>query len=110
MATPRFPSATNVFIPEATGQAIAYVRDKDRFKVNQYVQLVKAPKPVVLYAFLDPDAPVRVVSDAEFDWPWDQKRPQPQANIGNWKWEEVRVYRRSYGWMAGQQTLSNAKG
>lgn len=110
MATPRYPSPTNTFVPEATGQAIAYVRDPSRFKVNEYVQLVRAPKPVVLYAFLDPDEPVRVVTDAEYDWPDGQPRPRPAGNVGNFKWEEVRIFRRSYGYTVGEQLVETAEG
>lgn len=110
MATPRYLSFTNGFIPEATGQAIAYVRDPGRFKVNEYVQIVNAPKPVVAYAFLDPDQPVRVVTDQEFDWPDGQPRPKPQGNLGNFKWEEVRVYRRDYGYTIGEQQVETAEG
>lgn len=110
MATPRYASATNVFIPQATGQAIGFVRDPEQFAVNRYVQIVRAPRPVVLYAFLDPDAPVRVVSDAEFDWPYGQQRPKPMANIGNFKWEEVRVFRRDYGYTVDEEIVNGSDG
>lgn len=110
MATPRFASGSNVFIPQATGQAIAYVRDQSMFKVNQYVQIINSPKPVGVYAFLDPDAPVRVVSDAEFDWARGQPRPKPQANLGNFKWEEFRTFRRNYGYTIDEEIVDNADG
>lgn len=110
MATPRYPSATNTFVPAATGQAIAYIRDKARFKYNEYCQIIRAPKPVVLYAFLDPDEPSRVVTDQEFDWPSGQKRPLPQSNIGNFKWEEVRMFRRAYGYQLDEEVVNTAEG
>jgi hypothetical protein len=110
MATPRWISGTNAFIPEATGVAIAYVRDPARFKLNQYVELVRAPKPVALYAFLDPDAPTRVVSSEEFDWPDGQPRPKPQATLGNFKWEEVRMFRKDFGYTIGEQAVETAEG
>jgi hypothetical protein len=115
MATPRYASSTNVFIPQATGQAIAFVRDKSRFKINQYWQTVRSDKqegghPVCAYAFLDPDEPIRVVTDEEYDWPYGQKRPEPKGNIGNFKWELVRMFRRWYGYQVDQGVVDNAEG
>src|SRR5687767_13297745 len=98
MATPRYLSGTNGFIPAASGQAIAFVREPGRFKIHEYAQIIKAPKPIVYYAFLDPDQAVRVVTGDEFDWPDGQYRPQPQANLGDFKWEEVRVERKNFGY------------
>lgn len=108
--TPRYPSGTNTFIPQATGQAIAYVRDPAKFKINQYVQGVKADKPVFAYAFLDPDAPVRLVTDEEFDWPDGNPRPRPAANIANFKWLYATCVRRDYGWTLGEQAVETADG
>lgn len=110
MPTPRYLSATNGFIPEATGQAIAYVRDPNKFKINQYVQLIRAPKPVVVYAELDPDQPVRVVTDQEFAWEDGDPRPRGNNNMGNFKWTEVRVFRRNYGYTVGHQAIEAAEG
>ena len=56
-ATPRYLGPTNVFIPQATNQAIAYIRKPGQFKLMEYCQMVNAPEPIVLYAFLDPDEP-----------------------------------------------------
>lgn len=114
MATPRFASATNVFIPQATGQVIAYVRDKSRFKINQYWQTVKSSKtdsggkPVCLYAFLDPDEPIRVVTEQDYRWPFGQKRPASDQNVGNFKWEEVRMERYWYGYQIDEEISNNA--
>lgn len=114
MATPRFASATNVFIPQATGQVIAYVRDKSRFKVNQYWQTVRSTaedssgKPVCLYAFLDPDEPIRVVTEQEYRWPFGQPRPASDQNLGNFKWEEVRMERSWFGYQMDELIDTNA--
>lgn len=108
--TLRFPSGTNVFLPEATGMAVAFVRDPQRFKVNQYIQLVKAEKPVVYYAYLDPDEPVRVVNDNVFDWPDGQPRPRPYDNWAAFRWAQVRTMRRNYGYTLGEQIVEAASG
>lgn len=109
-STPAYLSFSNGFIPEATGQAIAYVRNKNKFKLNNYIQIVKCPSPVAVYAVLDPDQPVRVVNDSLFAWPDGQPRPKPQNNTGNFVWNEVRVNRRDYGYVVGNQAINSAKG
>lgn len=107
-ATPNYLGMTNGFLPAATGQAVTYVRDPNKFQVNKYAQLIKCPKPLVAYAVLDPDAPVRRVTDAEFAWPDNQPRPRPQNTQGDWVWNEVRVNRRNYGYTVGEQALETA--
>lgn len=115
MATPRYASATNVFIPQATGQVIAYIRDKSRFKINKYWQTVKSSrtdssgKPVCLYHFLDPDQPVRVVTEQEFRWPYGQPRPAHNQHVGNFKIEEVRMERYWYGYNMDELVQDNAE-
>lgn len=110
MATPRFLSPTNGFIPEATGQAIAYVRDPNRFKLNQYVQLVNAPKPLVVYATLDPDQPARVPTSDMFRWAPGNYRPRGTNNMGNFVWNEVLCERYDYGYTVDYQSIDAADG
>ena len=109
MATPRLMGPLN-FIPKATNQAIALIRQPGQFALMQYVQLVRAPAPVVVYAFLDPDQPIRMVSSAEFDWPYGQNRPKPTGNLANFKYVEVRVERKWYGYNLARETVENADG
>ncbi len=110
MATPRYLSPTNPFVPEASGQAIAYVRDKKRFKLNQYVQLIKVEKPIVLYALLDPDLPVRVPNVDYFRWAPGTYRPQMWNNTGSFQWVTVEVNRYSIGYTTDYQALDVAEG
>lgn len=110
MATPRMPSALDGFIPQATGLAVAFVRKPGEFKLYEYIQIVKADALVIVYAYLDPDEPVRVVSDAEFAWPWGQPRPKPQNNIGNFKFQEVRLNRRAYGYSLAEEIINPPAG
>ena len=108
MPTPAFLSQYNGFIAPATEQAIAYVMEPGRFKLTQYVQFIKAEKPIVRWAFLDPDEPARVVSDADYAWPDGQMRPEPKGNMGNFLWTDARTTRRNYGYTIGQEALDNA--
>lgn len=110
MATPRFLSPTNGFIPEATGQAIAYVRDPSRFKLNQYAQLINAPKPLVVYATLDPDQPARVPTSDMFRWAPGNYRPRGTNNMGNFVWNEVLCERFDYGYTVDYQSIDAASG
>lgn len=108
--TARYISATNPFVPAATGQAIAYVRDPKKFKINQYVQMIRSPKPVGLYAQLDIDQPSRVVTDGEWAWEDGDERPKARHNQGNFEWVEFRCFRRAYPWTIGYQALEAAEG
>lgn len=110
MATPRFLSSTNTFIPEATGLAVAYVRDPGRFKLNTYAQIVNAPEPVGVYAVLDPDYAVRMVEDADWRWEDGDDAPDGNQNVGNFKWEEFRIFRRAFPYSLGEEAVDNAKG
>jgi len=107
---PRYLSPTNGFIPEASGQAIAYVRDKKRFKINQYVQLVNAPKPIVLYATLDPDQPARVPNADYFKWPPGNLAPSSWNNTGNFIWTQVEVERYAVPYTVDYQAVEAADG
>lgn len=107
---PRYLSPTNGFIPEATGQAIAFVRDPKRFKLNQYVQLIKCEKPIVAYAVLDPDQPVRVPNTDFFRWAPGTHRPSNWNNTGNFIWKQVEVERYSIGYTVDYQAVEVAMG
>lgn len=110
MTTPRYLSPTNGFIPEATGQAIAFVRDPNRFKLNQYAQLIMAPKPLVVYAVLDPDQPARVPTRDTFRWAPGNYRPRGTNNMGNFVWNEVLCERFDYGYTVDYQAIDAAQG
>ncbi len=101
---------TNGFVPAATGQAIAFVRNPKEFRVNQYVQNIQSPEPIGLYAVLDPDQPARVVTDQEFAWADGDPRPVGSNNMGNFYWAEFRCFRRDYPYQIGEQAIKAAKG
>ena len=85
MTTPRFPLATNLFIPQATGQVIGYLRQPGKFKLLDYAQIVKSTRtggdgwPVCLFTTIDPDAPIRVVTDQESAWEDADNAPRVRA-------------------------------
>jgi hypothetical protein len=100
-----YPSASSGFIPEATGQVIAFTIDPGEFKINSYVQNVKTPKPIGVYAVLDRDAPVRVVNDADFVWKDGDERPEGREQIGRFQERSFIATRRDYSFMLGETAL-----
>lgn len=115
MATPRFFSNTNLFVPEATGQVIGFLRQPGAFKLMQYAQLVKSNrnggdgKPVCLFVVLDPDEPVRVVTDQEFAWESGDNAPEGANMIPNFNTTEVRMFLRAYPYRIPEQTVDTAE-
>ncbi len=110
VATPRYLSGVNGFVPQATGQVISYVRDPKKFKVNQYVQVVKSPAPIGIYHELDRDQPARVVTDAEWAWEDGDEAPRGAHNQGTFRLIEFRTQRRAYPFTLGWQSIDATKG
>lgn len=108
--TLRYLSGSNGFVPAPTGQVIAFVRDVKKFKINQYVQYIPTPKSVGVYAVLDRDHPVRIVSDADFAWADGDDRPMGKANVGRFQWAEFATQRRDYPFTLGWKAQEQAEG
>jgi hypothetical protein len=112
--TPVFSSPSNLFIPEATGQVVAYLRQPGKFKLLDYAQIVGSTKtdskgwPVCLFTILDPDAPVRVVTDQEYAWEDGDDPPEGAGMLVNFTTQEVRMFRRAYPYRVGEQTAATA--
>jgi hypothetical protein len=105
--TLRHVGSHNGFIPEATGQAIAFSRSKDDFPLNRYCQYLPTPKPVGVYAKIDRDASPRVVSDADFVWADGADRPSGDWNQLRFEWVEFSVKRRNYSFRLGRMALEH---
>lgn len=110
MATPRYLSQSNGFIPSATGQVISYIRNEKDFKVNKYTQLIQTPTRVGVYARIDRDQSARVVTDAEFVWADGDERPSGKFNQMAFEWVEFATTRRDYAFQVGNQAIEQAKG
>jgi hypothetical protein len=114
MTTPRYPSATNLFIPSATGQVIGFIRKPGQFKLLEYAQLVKSTRenglgqPVCLFTTIDPDEPIRVVTDQEYAWEDGDKAPEGSNQSVNFNTTEVRMFRRAYPYRLGEQIVGTA--
>lgn len=108
MATLRYPSAFNGFVPSTTGQVIAFIRKPEKFKLNSYVQYIETKKLVGLYAHLGRDEMARVVTDEEFAFEDGDERPKGLYNQVPFRWVPFRVYRRDYPWTLGHQAIEQA--
>lgn len=131
MATPRYPGPTNVFVPAATEQVIAYMKSTRKYKLREYAQWFGSKdrseatnKPLAGYWIYDPDAPSRIGPNIaglanpdpqgigagpDNQWRWDPNTNRPPANIAaNFKLITVQMDRRNYGWQIDEQTDQSA--
>lgn len=109
MATPRYLSANNGFLPVATQQVVAFIRDPAQFKINRYVQNVRSPGPNAAYMKLDRHHPARVTSDAIFRWADGDKSPSGHHNLANFSWQPFQTERRAYPFTMGNQAVKAAQ-
>lgn len=101
----RYLSGSNGFLPQATGQVIAYVRKEKEFRLNRYCQYINTPATVGVYATLGRDEFIRVTNDARYAWEDGDDRPQGESEKIPWQWVEFRTFRRNYAWRVGYQQL-----
>lgn len=64
----QFPSSTNGYMPQATQYVISYIRKKEAFAFNRYMQMAEAPTPAFWYYKLDRDESVRMRQLADHVW------------------------------------------
>lgn len=107
--TQRLLSATNGFIPQATGQLIGFVRSESQFPVNSYVQLVESPATVGVYGKLNKDASSRIVTDADYVWADGADSPSGDSNHMPFEWVEFALTRRAYPFRIGNLAIKMAK-
>jgi hypothetical protein len=103
-----YPSGFDTFVPQATGQVIAYIRDPASYKINKYAQLIRTPKTVfVWYKMHTDDMGQRVVASALWEWVDGAKRPENPQNSQRFTLVEAQTRRHSYdfviGWLALEQ-------
>lgn len=105
----QYPSVFNAYIPAATGQVIAYVRDPKSYKINSYAQLVPAKKSVFIwYEFHPDDMGQRVPSTVEPVWADGAERPRNPQNTFRFRPVEGQTVRYNYDFQIGWQALEQA--
>src|SRR4051812_47131644 len=106
--TLRHAGPNNGYIPSATGQVVAFIRQPDKFKMNNYVQLIPVDTPVFEYTILGRDESVRVKTDAEFGWEDAADMPSGDAYKSRFTTAEGACKRRAYPWRVGNVTNETA--
>ena len=104
----RYPGQSGV-LPEASGQIIEYIRNPKKFKINKYAQYIETKTTNGVYAEVDSDQPVRIISEADFAWADGDHRPTGNANQMAFQWVPFRTQRSSYPWTLGDMTIDVQK-
>lgn len=103
-----YPSGFNTWVPswEATGQVIAFIRNPNKFGINNYVAFRPARKSVGLYLEFDLDHPQRSLSLDQMAWPEGAERPGGEHNLAGFEYKEYRTIRRDLAVTLGRQTIA----
>lgn len=101
-------SATNGYIPQATGQVIAFVKKPEEFMINKWVQLTPVPQPTGLYSRLDRDNGVRTKDIDQYVWADGADLPSGQYFTSRFTAVEFRTQRNAVPWEIGAQAVENA--
>jgi len=101
-------SAFSGFVPAATGQLIAFMRDPKKYRINNYAQLVPTSKPVGVYKRMGVDQVVRAVNDEMNIWADGKKRPEFHENQLKFEDIEFQTTRRTEGFTIGWEAIENA--
>lgn len=111
MAT-SMPSGTNTFLPQMVQDnlIVGYARNKDRFALNRYVQLIPTPKNRAHYLFVDGSAAVRLTNSdlRNHKWPDGERRPSGDNNVAEFEFREIATTRKSYEYTVGRMAVEQA--
>lgn len=107
--TLRYVGQYGGYLPEQTGQVVAFVRKKEKFRLNEYVQWVSAPQPLGLYKRYDRDQFVRLVSTDRQAWEDGNPRPRREENKLREEFDDFRCQRKSFDWSLGYLAIENVK-
>ena len=92
-------------LPDISNFVIGYMRNAKRFPINRYAQFVETPLTRGAYWYIDPDQPVRIVSDAEYAWADGAKRPTGHTEQIPAELVEFTTDRRNYPWTIGDMAV-----
>lgn len=100
------PSPTNTYPPswDATGQVIAFIRNPNAFRLNEYCKFRPATTMQGLYLYLDGNQGARVVSEAEFDWADGNERPKGHDQLAEFRFMPYICQRKDYPYTVGNLT------
>jgi hypothetical protein len=98
-------SGSNGYIPmrEANGPIIGFLRNINRFRINQYVSILPAEKDKGFYLALDPDEAMRIVDEADFAWEDGADAPTGEGNKLEFEYRPFTAFRRAFPFRIGYQ-------
>ena len=108
IATFAAASATNGYVPQASGLVIAFVKKPEEFNINKWTQLTPAPQPTGLYSRLDRDNGVRTKDAASYVWADGADLPSGQYFTSRFTVKEFRTQRHAVPWQLGHIAIENA--
>lgn len=103
-----YPGSFNSFVPQATGQVISFMRNPARYKLMQYVQLVKSEKSVGVYYKINPDDSARLPNTDETVWHHGAKRPTHQHEGVRHDLVEFQTTRHDFGFTLDWEVVKQA--
>lgn len=109
MATPRFMSATNGFLPVPSGIITGYSRDAKSFKLPEYVQYVEVPATTGTYSKLHRDHPMTITNPTDYDWAPGSRAPQANAEEGRFEMNEFMLRRIAKPFTLSEEAVDMAK-
>lgn len=98
------------YLPRESGQVVAFVRRKEEFKLNEYIQYVPVEADLGVYRIIERDAYVRMPdSGDQFSWEDGNHRPSGRANKLRYQMDDYRTKRKDFPWELGYKTLKQSK-
>lgn len=108
--TLRYLSAYDGYLPEATGQVIAFAQKESAFSLNEYVQFYETQYSVATYQQLSRDGFVRVASVNEDVWEDGDTRPTGNDRQVKHVFIPFKTQRRERGTMIGHKAIEQTQG
>lgn len=107
-----YSSNTYVPSPDATGgMMVGYSRNKEKFPLNKYMQVIPVKTQVGLYWEWTSREAARIVSsdDREHLWPDGQDAPDGKDELETFQTRPYRTFRRSYPFTIGDLAVQQAE-
>ncbi|MBO7206764.1 MAG: hypothetical protein J6W10_04040 [Kiritimatiellae bacterium] len=93
----QYPSAYNVFVPNASATnnlIVDFARNPDEFSINKYIQVVKSERNTGLYTKMTNEVCARYMNDGKGSaWAYGTERDKGYHNLESFKMEMYRTFR-----------------
>ena len=93
----QYPSAYNVFVPNASATnnlIVDFARNPDDFSINKYIQVVKSERNTGLYTKMTNEVCARYMNDGKGSaWAYGTERDKGYHNLESFKMEMYRTFR-----------------